>query len=123
VHSPYSQTVSRGKNFAKAVGCDAGTPAENAKCLRGLPAETVLANAGAGGGALPLVDGETIPIEPTIAFAKGRFNKVPLITGGNRDEYGYVVGVTPDAPTEAGFLAFLKNRFEVQGAGPGGLPP
>lgn len=123
VHSPYSQAVTRGKNFAKAVGCASGTAAENAKCLRSLPAATVQANAGAGGGALPLVDGEVIPIEPTIAFAKGRFNKVPIMTGGNRDEYAYVLSSRPTAPTETDFLNYLRNRFQVQGAGPGGLPP
>ena len=79
-----------GSAVADSVGCGIQTAA----CLRSVPAST-------------LVEGEPFPIFPTVdgrlltqtmsaALASGEFNRVPVISGGNRDEWRLFVALDYD---------------------------
>ncbi len=70
-----------GNSIATAVGCGN----QMASCLRGVSANTLIA---AQIGVLyPFVDGKLLTQTPSAAFASGQFNKVPVISGTNHDEY------------------------------------
>jgi para-nitrobenzyl esterase len=76
-----SPFVPSGSQIATSVGCASQT----ADCLRGVPASTlVLAEPGT---IYPFVDGTILPQTPASAFASGQFNRVPVISGSNHDEF------------------------------------
>jgi para-nitrobenzyl esterase len=55
------------------------------QCLRGLPASTLaLIEPGT---VYPFVDGTILTQTPAAAFTSGQFNQVPIISGGNHDEW------------------------------------
>jgi para-nitrobenzyl esterase len=82
---PRSAAEQHGLTLAKDVGC--ADPATAAACLRAVPPMDLLKKAPfltftpvwGGGGVLP--------IDPMEAFATGRFQKVPVLLGTNRDAY------------------------------------
>ncbi|MGA9723241.1 MAG: carboxylesterase family protein [Candidatus Binatus sp.] len=77
-----------GDSVATALGCPgppAETLAETAACLRALPAAIVINNEPAT--IYPFVDGTILTQTPGSAFASGEFNQVPIISGGNHDEW------------------------------------
>ena len=67
---------------AEAVGC--GMMA-TASCLRDVPASTWVDVQPAT--MFPFVDGTLLTETPGAAFGKGQFNQVPVISGGNHDEW------------------------------------
>lgn len=69
-----------------ALGC--GGAADVASCLRALPVATIV-NSGLTAG--PIIDGQAVPKLPLDAFAAGEFNRVPVISGTNRDEGTYFI--------------------------------
>ncbi len=73
-----------GDSVATALGCP-GTTAATAACLRGVSANAVVALDPAT--VYPFVDGTILTKTPTEAFASGDFNQVPVISGGNHDEW------------------------------------
>jgi para-nitrobenzyl esterase len=77
-----------GDSVATALGCP-GTTAATAACLRGVSANAVVALNPAT--AYPFVDGTILTQTPTEAFASGEFNQVPVISGGNHDEWRFFV--------------------------------
>ncbi len=82
------QGTPSGDAVATALGCPgapAETLAETAACLRALPAATVIKNEPAT--IYPFVDGTILTQTPGSAFHSGEFNKVPIISGGNHDEW------------------------------------
>ncbi|MFG2007103.1 carboxylesterase/lipase family protein [Spirillospora sp. NPDC048911] len=86
---PAKTAYARGETFAKAVGCT--DPGTMVSCLRRKPASELQAAAGNpfpsdGLTWVPAIDG-TVVKEPTrTALEAGRYNKVPLVTGTNKDE-------------------------------------
>ena len=83
--------VPSGTELANSVGCTSQT----AQCLRDVPASTlVLAQPAV---IYPFVDGKILKRSPTAAFASGQFNRVPVISGGNHDEYRLFVAEQYDA--------------------------
>jgi para-nitrobenzyl esterase len=83
--------VRAGTTIAASVGCSSQTAA----CLRGVPASTLV---GAAPGTLyPFVDGTILTQTPGAAFASGQFNQVPVISGGNHDEWRLYVARQYDA--------------------------
>jgi para-nitrobenzyl esterase len=76
--------VNPGTTFANDVGCTSQT----AECLRGVAA-AMLVNAQ--GTIFPTIDGALLTETPGAAFASGNFNRVPVITGTNHDEYRFFV--------------------------------
>jgi len=85
--------VSSGIALATSAGC--ATLAQTAVCLRGIRASTLVA---VGPSLLyPSIDGTILTQTLGAAFASGQFNQVPLISGGNHDEYRLFVADDFDA--------------------------
>jgi para-nitrobenzyl esterase len=78
------QGTQSGDAIATALGCP-GTTAATAACLRGQSATAVIALDP--GTIYPFVDGTILKKTPSDAFASGEFNQVPVISGGNHDEW------------------------------------
>jgi para-nitrobenzyl esterase len=76
-----TSSVPSGEAIASSVGCGS----QRAGCLRAVPASTLaLAEPGT---IYPFVDGTILTQTPTAAFTSGQFNQVPVISGGNHDEW------------------------------------
>ena len=107
--------VPSGTELANSVGCTSQT----AQCLRDVPASTlVLAEPAV---IYPFVDGKILKRSPTAAFASGQFNRVPVISGGNHDEYRLFVAEQYDAighplVTEADYEAAVGTLWGGFGA-------
>jgi para-nitrobenzyl esterase len=83
--------VPAGTTVATNVGCSNQTAA----CLRSVPASTIIEQDPAV--IYPFVDGTILTETPSEAFESGEFNRVPVITGGNHDEWRYFVASQYDA--------------------------
>lgn len=98
-----SDLIPGGTTFASLMGCSDGT----AQCLRNTSAAT-LASVPLPFGVYPFVDGTVLPLPPGVAFFSGQFiNRVPVITGSNRDEWRLYVAIgydyTGNPLTDAGY--------------------
>jgi para-nitrobenzyl esterase len=81
--------VLSGAAVANAVDCTSQTAA----CLRdAAPAMFI----GLSRAIFPFIDGTLLPQAPGAAFASGNFNRVPVMTGTNHDEYRYFVAQNYD---------------------------
>lgn len=80
-----------GTAIAASIGCSDQTSA----CLRSVPASAFVNLEP--GTIYPFVDGSVLSETPTDAFASGNFNKVPVISGGNHDEWRAFVNDQYDA--------------------------
>lgn len=83
--------VPAGTTIAANVGCASQT----AKCLRGVLASALIKQEPSI--IYPFVDGAILAQTPSAAFASGDFNRVPVITGGNHDEWRLFVAAQYDA--------------------------
>jgi para-nitrobenzyl esterase len=110
-----AQSETAGETAATNLGC----PDQTAACLYALDAAKIaaatnpLTNAG---GVSPVVDGITLPLSPPIAFAKGKFQRIPVINGSNHDEYrlfiGIFEGLDHTAPLTADqYVAQVSSQF------------
>ncbi|MFD9893627.1 carboxylesterase/lipase family protein [Amycolatopsis sp. NPDC059027] len=93
-----SEAQRAGARFTAAVGC--AQAADVARCLRAVPVERLLAQAGDGmkadsGTIAPVVDGVTIPLSPAEAFEEGEVNPVRLMIGVDRDDVQLPLPDTP----------------------------
>ena len=104
-----AEAEAQGVRFAQSLG--AGSLAQ----LRAIPAEEIEAAAlksprlGA-----TVVDGWFLPEDVYTIFSKGKQNDVPLITGGNSDEFGPIAGAHPVAErpdTLDGYHEWAKATF------------
>jgi para-nitrobenzyl esterase len=108
-----------GEQAAAALGCADQT----LSCLQGLSA-TTLANAlnplTNAGGISPVIDGVNLPSGPAVAFSQGKFEKIPIINGGNHDEMRLFVAFAQffgAAPlTEAGYVANVQAAYGANAA-------
>lgn len=71
----------RGEEIARKAGC----APDDVRCLRDLPVSRLL-DAQAGPSIVPIAGGADLPEPPGRAIAAGRFHRVPIIFGWNRDE-------------------------------------
>ena len=103
--------------MAEDLGC--GGP-DALACLRALPAETLLAAAPQRPGVTgpnswsPATGLDVLPRPPRAAFAAGRFNRVPVIDGTNRDEgrlFAYLRGLRADLLTAASYGEEIRRLF------------
>jgi para-nitrobenzyl esterase len=95
--------VPSGTAIASSVGCGSQT----AQCLRGVPASTLVSTEP--GTIFPFVDGTILARTPTAAFTSGQFNQVPVISGGNHDEWRIFVDDQYDA---AGHPLVTETDYE-----------
>ena len=111
-----AQAQKAGAAFAAKVGC--GSAAKVAACLRAVPVNTLVADAGqilapfAGGAIGPIVNGTTLTMSPAQAFATGHVNDVSLIIGVARDEFNggeYVNSVVANTPAQ--YQALVQQQF------------
>jgi para-nitrobenzyl esterase len=85
VNIDHKEAVQRGAHFAQAAGC--GDATDTAECLRGKsPAQIIDAQIAAGLAWRPVQGGEAQPALAPAAFARGEFNRTPVIIGNTRHE-------------------------------------
>jgi len=81
------QGYEHGKEIARNLGCDE----KDLKCLRAIPAKTLLEK-GSGGmmqrGSVPHHDGYVLKDTPLSMIEAGNYNRVPFMAGSCRDEFG-----------------------------------
>ncbi len=113
------QTLEHGfgnsRELAKTLGC-AGDDAR--PCLRALPAEKLAASL-KGQRTLEFtahVDGWFLPGRPSDLFGQGKFNRVPVLVGNNRDEGKLFVLMMPGGyfASQKKVLATLKEKLGPQ---------
>jgi para-nitrobenzyl esterase len=101
----------QGSAYATAVGC----ASQDAACLRAVPVATLLANQSTSPTAyLPNVDGSTLPMSVSTAFATGQFNRVPVIEGTTHDEFRLFVATLftlPGIPITSASYPFLISAM------------
>lgn len=85
-----------GGSFAKRVNCNKGSPKEVRTCLRKLPVSTILSNQNLPIHGAVIIDGKILPQPLMSAFKQGKFNRVPIINGTNRDEGNLLAAVLFD---------------------------
>ncbi|MBS2531545.1 carboxylesterase family protein [Catenulispora sp. NF23] len=114
-----AQAQGLGARFAAKAGC--GNAADVAACLRALPADTLVEKGGQGldpfgGGAIgPIVNGTTLTMSASQAFALGRVNRVKVVIGVGRDEFnGGVYTNTPGHPVVADTTAQYEQLVRQQ---------
>jgi para-nitrobenzyl esterase len=115
-----SQAQQLGAQLATKVGC--GNASDVAACLRAVPADTLTEDAGqpldptSGGAIGPIVNGTTLPMSASQAFALGRINHVKVMIGVGRDEFNGGVytnfpGHTVIADTTAEYQQLVTRQF------------
>jgi para-nitrobenzyl esterase len=85
--APPATAVAHGVNLASAVGCL--DPATVVTCLRGVSTQDLIALQGGfdqGLAWVPTIDGTVIREPAREALTSGRYNRVPLLSGTNKDE-------------------------------------
>ncbi|TDV40372.1 carboxylesterase/lipase family protein [Actinophytocola oryzae] len=102
----------------QALGLAAALGCADAACLRGRTAAELVAASGAGHDEYrPVVGGELLPVSPAEAIATGRFNRVPVLIGGNHDEEAgrlaglELAGMPP--LTAAAYPAAVAENFDA----------
>ncbi len=107
-----------GRKVAAQVGCD-GTGAAALACLRGKPVKDLLeAGSKVAGSDLmafaPAVGARTVPRQGADALASGKFVRVPVLNGGNRDEMRLYVAYEVQAGatvTAENYLGHLRKAY------------
>ena len=84
------ETMGGGPNVISgtALAIDVGCASQTAACLRAVDSTTLVNTQQT---IFPFLDGAVLTQTPGDAFSSGHFNRVPVITGNNRDEYRYFV--------------------------------
>ncbi|GAA5707347.1 carboxylesterase/lipase family protein [Streptomyces avermitilis] len=86
----------KGSDFAATVGCT--DPATAAACLRAVPTTELIRSTGTGAASLwgPNTGPHILPRTPHAAWAEGRVNAVPTLSGNTHDEYRYFTALYVD---------------------------
>jgi para-nitrobenzyl esterase len=83
--------------------------------LRAIPADQLLKEASKPDGRFsfwPIVDGDFLPQDPAVIYAKGDQSHVPLLAGWNADEIRMSVTQAKQKPTPESFRGQLKQQFK-----------
>jgi len=104
-----------GTAFGASVGCG-GQTAQTAACLRALSASTLILADTNPNEVAPVVDGTILPQTPAAAFANGQFNRVPVISGSNHDEFRLFLAFQFDYAgnplTDPNYVAAVADFFQ-----------
>jgi para-nitrobenzyl esterase len=109
-----SSAESAGEAFAAKAGCAGQTAA----CLRSLPVSAILANEDTAG-YTPNINTDVLPESLGTAFATGKFNRVPIINGTNRDEWRLFVALSElegNPVTAANYQSMISSTLGVPSA-------
>ncbi|MEU9868878.1 carboxylesterase family protein [Actinomadura sp. NPDC048021] len=109
-----SSAEAEGVTIAKAMGCDKGSDAADAACLRATPVKTVLETFEAKAtDAGPVGGGDRVlPLQPEQAIERGRFNRVPVMHGNTLDEMRLFVSLSyPDPITAAQYEDIVRSAY------------
>lgn len=80
-----------GEDFATAMGCADQTAA----CMRSKSVDEIIEKAGRFlNGAIRSIDGKVLPDQMQKLMAEGKFHKVPILIGNNRDEWTWFTSLT-----------------------------
>jgi para-nitrobenzyl esterase len=112
--APLSSAEAAGEAFATKAGCASQTAA----CLRSLPVSTILASEDAAG-YTPNINSEVLPQSLGTAFAAGKFNRVPIVNGTNRDEWRLFVATSElegNPVTAANYQGMISSTLGVPAA-------
>ncbi|MGI3899986.1 MAG: carboxylesterase/lipase family protein [Janthinobacterium lividum] len=113
-----SEAEAGGMRMGRDLGCDGPDALD---CLRALPAEDVVEAAPQRRGVTgpnswsPVTGLDVLPLVPRSAFAIGRFARVPVINGTNRDEgqlFSYLRGLRADLLTAASYEAEIQRLYD-----------
>lgn len=125
VQESLAQAESDGGSFTSSWGCDTGSSADVAACLRNIPAAATLQNNPSSW--LPIVDGRFLTTSTSTAFSAGQFNKVPVMTGFVDDEGTFFVAAAFDASgqpvTADGYVPTIQGYLGVNGSDTAALYP
>ncbi|AZQ32343.1 carboxylesterase family protein [Streptomyces cyaneochromogenes] len=106
----------KGRDFAASVGCTDPTTA--ASCLRAVPTTDLIRATGTGTASLwaPNTGPRVLPRPPRTAWAEGRVNAVPTLSGSTHDEYRYFTALYVDllggGPlTPASYAALISLQY------------
>jgi len=106
---PLATAEAAGTAFATSVGCQTAT------CLRALSASTLILADSNPLEVAPVVDGQVLTQTPASAFASGQFNRVPVISGSNHDEFRLFLAFQYDYSgnplTDPNYLAAVAAFF------------
>ncbi|GGY05626.1 carboxylesterase/lipase family protein [Streptomyces djakartensis] len=93
---PPAAAERKGSDFAASVGCTDPTTA--ADCLRAVPTTELIRATGTGTASLwaPNTGPRILPRSPHTAWAEGRVNAVPTLSGSTHDEYRYFTALYVD---------------------------
>ncbi|WP_328875497.1 carboxylesterase family protein [Streptomyces sp. NBC_00287] len=111
----------KGSGFAASAGCPDPTTA--AECLRAVPVAELIRTAGTGAASLwgPNTGPRVLPYAPQEAWAEGRVNAVPTLSGNTHDEYRYFTALYVDllggGPlTPASYAALIRLQYGERAA-------
>jgi para-nitrobenzyl esterase len=108
-----STAEAAGEVFAAGAGCTGQTAA----CLRSVPVSTILDHQSQNvGGYVPDIDGKVLTRSLGSAFATGKFNRVPVLAGSNRDEWRLIVAIEEilgSPATADNYLSRIQSDFGV----------
>ncbi|MFF2403980.1 carboxylesterase/lipase family protein [Streptomyces goshikiensis] len=111
---PERRTTARGVAAAAALGCGRPTGPEVLACLRGLDARRLATPELMRRFSLVSYGNRMLPREPRRALKAGRFHRVPVVQGTNRDEMRLFIGLTLaefPVPDAAAYRARLVRSF------------
>jgi para-nitrobenzyl esterase len=98
---------------AGLVNCGGDSSAATAACLRAVPAASFVNIAPST--LYAIIDGTLLPQSPTAAIGSGQFNRVPVMTGSNHDEYRSFIADDYDFQgnplSNSGYQAALEAFF------------
>jgi len=99
---PQDKGYRDGAKFAEAVGCAGEKPLA---CLRAKPAQEVLRHESAMPVTATQIDGYALTDQPLAVIQSGKYNRVPVMVGNNRDEGNMFLLVVPGATIASRGLA------------------
>jgi para-nitrobenzyl esterase len=118
---PLATAEAAGSAFAASVGCG-GQTAQTATCLRALSASALILADTNPNEVDPVVDGTVLSQTPDSAFASGQFNRVPVISGSNHDEFRLFLAFQFDYSgnplTDPNYVAAVANFFGTSQSNP-----
>jgi para-nitrobenzyl esterase len=118
---PLATAETAGSAFAASVGCS-GQTAQTGTCLRALSASTLILADKNPNEVDPVVDGTVLSQTPGSAFASGQFNRVPVISGSNHDEFRLFLAFQFDYSgnplTDPDYVTAVANFFGTSQSDP-----